>query len=212
MVCGWDKGYFGIQELSNRKKVLIFSVWDSPNNDKDATPEEKRTKLLHKDDKTRVARFGGEGSGGQSFYALDWKIGQPIQCKVTATPNGERTEYRGEFLHPETKAWVHMTTFSTITGGKSLSGFHSFVEDFKRDRASADKQRSARFGNGRVLPVDSETWVDVTRAVFTADGNPDKRVNAGIKEGFFFLSTGGETEARSDLLRTKIVLPKVATR
>ncbi len=29
MVCGWDKGYFGLQELGNGKKLLIFSVWDS---------------------------------------------------------------------------------------------------------------------------------------------------------------------------------------
>ena len=31
--CGWNKGYFGIQELGNGKKVVIFSVWDSNQND-----------------------------------------------------------------------------------------------------------------------------------------------------------------------------------
>ena len=30
---GWNKGYFGIQELSNGKKLAIFSVWDSGQND-----------------------------------------------------------------------------------------------------------------------------------------------------------------------------------
>ena len=28
MVCGWSKGYFGVQELGNGKKVVLFSVWD----------------------------------------------------------------------------------------------------------------------------------------------------------------------------------------
>ena len=31
--CGWDRGYFGVQELGNGKKVVIFSVWDSGQND-----------------------------------------------------------------------------------------------------------------------------------------------------------------------------------
>src|SRR4051812_23388017 len=33
MVCGWDKGYFGLQELGRGQKLLIFSVWDSLQND-----------------------------------------------------------------------------------------------------------------------------------------------------------------------------------
>src|SRR6476646_9043713 len=28
MACGWGKGYFGIQEKADGKKVVIFSVWD----------------------------------------------------------------------------------------------------------------------------------------------------------------------------------------
>src|SRR5437868_4041649 len=52
-VCGWDRGYFGIQELGNGKKVVIFSVWDSNQNDKSAVEEDKRVKLLHHDEKVR---------------------------------------------------------------------------------------------------------------------------------------------------------------
>src|SRR5579863_4307691 len=28
MACGFDLGYFGIQELANGKKLVLFSVWD----------------------------------------------------------------------------------------------------------------------------------------------------------------------------------------
>ncbi len=40
--CGWDKGYFGIQEIGNGKKVVLFSVWDSNQNDPKAVGEDKR--------------------------------------------------------------------------------------------------------------------------------------------------------------------------
>ncbi len=61
MVCGWSKGYFGIQEIGNGKKLLIFSVWDSSNNDPNALEDKERVKLLYKDDAVRIGRFGGEG-------------------------------------------------------------------------------------------------------------------------------------------------------
>src|ERR1700676_1579796 len=62
IACGFDVGYFGIQELGDGKKVILFSVWDaSDKNDPDAVEEQKRVKVLQKDEKVRVARFGNEG-------------------------------------------------------------------------------------------------------------------------------------------------------
>lgn len=101
MVCGWDKGYFGLQELGNGKKLLIFSVWDSNQNDRNKVAEEKRTKMLYKDEKTRIGRFGGEGTGGQSFFDYDWKQNTTYRFMVVSQANGDRTEYTGFFFHPE---------------------------------------------------------------------------------------------------------------
>jgi hypothetical protein len=84
-------------------------------------------------------------------------------------------------------------TFSTITGGKKLGGYYSFVEDFKRDKVSATKVRKARYGNGWVKPADGE-WQAVNKARFTADRNPATTINAGLVESDFFLATGGETQ------------------
>jgi hypothetical protein len=191
MVCGWNKGYFGIQELGNGKKLVLFSVWDAGDGDKEKLPEEKRVKLLHKDEKTRVGRFGNEGTGGQSFYDLDWKIGQTLRFLVTAKPDGARTEYAGYFFHPEQKKWVHMTTFSTPYG-KELRGLYSFVEDFKRDKISLTKERRARFGNGWVKVGDE--WKPLESARFTADRNPALNIDAGPIDDRFFLATGGEVK------------------
>jgi hypothetical protein len=191
-VCGWDKGYFGIQELGNGKKVIIFSVWDSDQNDKSAVDEEKRVKLLHKDEKVRIGRFGGEGTGGQSFLDYEWKVGETYRLIVSAKVNGERTENGGYFYVPEEKAWKHLVTFSTITGGKKLKGYYSFIEDFKRDGVSATKARMARYGNTWVKAGDE--WEPARSARFTGDRNPAMNINADVRDEQFWIATGGETK------------------
>ncbi len=57
---------------------------------------------------------GNEGTGGQSFFDYDWKVGQTYRFFVTARTEGERTEFAGYFHVPEQKAWKHLVTFSTI--------------------------------------------------------------------------------------------------
>jgi hypothetical protein len=209
--CGWDKGYFGMQELDGGKKVLIFSVWDSEQNDPRAVGEERRVKLLHKDEKVRIGRFGGEGTGGQSFLDYDWKAGETYRFLVSADVKGERTEYAGYFYVPEEKAWRHLVTFSTITGGRPLGGYYSFVEDFKRDGVSATRVREARFGNAWLKSVDGR-WTAVVKARFTADRNPAINIDAGVRDGRFFLVTGGATENRGAKLNGAIDQPPMDRR
>jgi hypothetical protein len=192
-ICGWNKGYYGIQELGDGKKVLIFSVWDSNQNDPKAVDEDRRVKLLHKDERVRIGRFGGEGTGGQSFFDYDWKTGQTYRFLVAARPDGQRTEYAGYFFVPEANAWKHLVTFSTITGGKYLGGYYSFVEDFKRDRVSATRVRRAHYGNGWIKTKEG-SWSALDRARFTADRNPVTNIDAGVDGERFFLATGGETK------------------
>lgn len=206
MVCGWDKGYFGLQELGNGKKLLIFSVWDSEQNNPNAIPEDRRTKVIHKDEKVRTGRFGGEGTGGQSFFDYDWKIGQPYRLRVSSKVVDNRTEYSGYFFVPETQEWLHLITFSTVTGGKRLSGYYAFIEDFKRNRESAKQVRQARFGHAFVLKDDSK--VPITKARFTADANPVTNINAGSDGEYFFLATGGETKNDETKLREMIMLDR----
>ncbi len=211
MVCGWDKGYFGMQELGNGKKLLLFSVWDSGQNDPKAVAEDKHVRLLHRDAKVRIGRFGGEGTGGQSFFDYDWKAGQTYRFLVTARINGERTEYAGWFYLPEDKAWKHLVTFSTLTGGKRLRGYYSFIEDFKRDRASATKVRSAHFGNGWIQNKDGE-WQALTKARFTADRNPVVNINAVLDGERFSLATGDDTSNKDTKLGATMELPSRSKR
>jgi hypothetical protein len=191
MVCGWRHGYFGLQELASGKKVVLFSVWDPGSQDDPKTvAEEKRVQRLHKDDAVRVGRFGGEGTGGQSFFDYDWKAGETYRFLVTAKANRPRTEYAGWFFVPETKTWKHLVTFSTLTEGSLLKGCYSFVEDFRRNRISTTKLRQAHFGNGWVRT--KAGWQGLSRAKFTADSNPVLNINATTDAGQFVLATGGD--------------------
>ena len=206
MVCGWDKGYFGVQELGNGKKLVLFSVWDpGEQNDPSTVKEDVRVKTLHKDEQVRVGRFGNEGTGGQSFFDYDWKIGETYKFLVTAKAADKRTEYAGYFFLPEKNEWKHLVTFSTPTGGTLMKGYYSFVEDFKRDRVSTTKTRLARFGNGWVRPAEGE-WQPLLKARFTADANPVTNIDAGIERNRFFLATGGEIENKTVPLRKQMEL------
>lgn len=203
--CGWNQGYFGIQELASGNKVVIFSVWDSNQNDPKAVPEEKRVKLLHKHEQVRTGRFGGEGSGGQSFLDYDWKVGVAYRFLVTAKVDGDRTQYAGYLRGPDDNDWKHLVTFSTVTGGKNLGGYYAFVEDFKRDRRSATIKREAHFGSTWVKTSESE-WAPVVKARFTADSNPATNIDAGVDGDRFFLATGGDTNNQTTKLKEQMRL------
>jgi len=206
MACGWNTGYFGLQELSNGKKLVIFSVWDNARgDDPTAVDEDVQVKMLHQDPAVRVGRFGGEGTGGQSFFDYDWKIDETYRLLVTAKPNARRTEYSGYFFHPEEQAWKKLIAFSTVTGGQSMRGFYSFIEDFKRDRKSTKLQRRADFGNGWLQGAD-QAWQPIATARFTADANPVENIDAGLANERFFLATGGDLNMASTQLQAQIQL------
>jgi hypothetical protein len=204
MVCGWSKGYFGLQELANGDKVILFSVWDpGAQNDPGTVEDAERVKLLDNDPDVRVRRFGGEGTGGQSFFDFDWQLGQPYRVMVSARAEEGRSIYTGSIFEPKNKAWRKLVTFSTPSQGELLRGCYSFVEDFRRNRVSATQTRAARFGNGWLKPVSGD-WHSIVQARFTADSNPATNINAGLTAPYFFLATGGEVTNDDATLRSTI--------
>lgn len=205
-VCGFNHGYFGIQQIDDKRRLVIFSVWDPGKQDNPNQVEEKeRVKLLYNDPAVRVKRFGGEGTGGQSFLDLDWKNGETYRLMVSCERQDDRTAYTGWLYMNEAKEWKKLVTFSTITKDEKLGGYYSFVEDFRRNKVSATQPRVARFGNAWVLADDK--WQAIDRARFTADSNPAKHINAGLKEKLFFLATGGEITNTDVELNKSIELP-----
>jgi hypothetical protein len=212
-ICGWNTGYFGIQELSNGRKVAIFSVWDPAKGDNpDNVPLEQRVEVLHEGKDVEVSRFGGEGTGGKSMTPFAWKTGEKVRCIVQAIIEGDKTAYAGWLYQPDQKEWKHLVTFRVKTGGKPLSGLYSFVEDFRRDTKSVREERRCEFGNGWVKTTEGKLQA-ITEGRFTcsrAKNEAQEVINAGQAEGVLFLANGGKVKretAVGSLLKLPIVSP-----
>lgn len=205
MAAGWDTGYFGLQELGNGKHVAIFSVWDpTAGDDPNAVRTEERVELLHEGPGVRIRRFGGEGTGGQCMTDFAWTVGGTNRFLVVGRPQDQKTAYEGHLYDPATKAWRHLVTFRTRTGGRPLRGLYSFVEDFRRDTRSVHDLRRARFGHGWVKPVAGGDWQPLLRARFTASGaewEAKDNIDAGRAgaPGWFHLATGGDIRTNTPL-------------
>jgi hypothetical protein len=202
MACGFRHGYFGIQEQSQGRKVVLFSVWDAAQgNNPNQVPEKERVEVLYHADDVLAKRFGGEGTGGQSFFEYPWKIGETYRFLVKAATADNKTSFAGYFWLPEKKEWKHLVTFRTITGGTRLESPHSFIEDFRRDTKSATQVRRALFGNGWVGQADG-SWTPLTKARFTASGaswEAKTTIDAGAVDDRFYLQTGGDTHSSMKL-------------
>lgn len=210
MACGWDTGYFGVQQLNSpTNKVVIFSVWDpSKGGDPRAVKEEDRVENLFAGEGVRIKRFGGEGTGGQSMAPFAWKIGETNRFVIHSHAQSNKTAYTAWILDPVKSDWRKLATFRTRTGGRGLRGYYSFVEDFRRDTRSANEVRRARFGNGWVRATTGE-WVPLATARFTASSatwEAKENIDAGVAAAWFYLATGGETKRSLDL-RSSIRLP-----
>ncbi|MFM8359741.1 MAG: DUF3472 domain-containing protein [Verrucomicrobiota bacterium] len=207
MACGWNTGYFGLQQLGHpTNTVVIFSVWDpTAGDDPSAVKTEDRVELLHEGEGVRIKRFGGEGTGGQCLAPFPWRVGETHRFLVRGEVQTNKTAYTAWVYRPDRADWWRLATFRTRTGGQPLKGYYSFVEDFRRDGKSVGETRRARFGNGWVRTRAGD-WVALTRARFTASGaewEAKDNMDAGVRDGAFYLATGGAIQA-SHPLRTVI--------
>ncbi len=196
MACGWDTGYFGIQQLARGdEKVVIFSVWDPMRgDDPNAVNASNRVEVLAQGQGVRIRRFGGEGTGAQCMAPCPWKLGETNCFVIQAQTQGNKTAYTARLRLASTNRWWKLATFRTVTGGHPLRGYYSFIEDFRRDTASARETRRARFGNAWVRSPSGQ-WNSLNTTRFTASNasweSPDN-INASLSGGWFGLETGGE--------------------
>lgn len=208
MACGWNTGYFGIQQINSaEEKVAIFSVWDpTTGDDPNRVKSEDRVEVLYEGEGVRIKRFGGEGTGGQCMWDFPWVLGQTNRFLIAAELQDTRTAYTAWL--GVTNGWKKLATFRTHTKGRPLGGYYSFVEDFRRDYRSALDVHRARYGNGWVKTMKNE-WMPLRQARFTASGaewEAKDTIDAGVASDWFYLATGGETKMSREL-RSMIELP-----
>jgi len=207
MACGWNTGYFGIQELANRDKLVLFSVWDpTKGDDAKAVPPEQRVEVLFNADDVKIGRFGGEGTGAQAKYKCAWANRERCRFLVRAKVEDQKTAYTGYFKRDGDPDWKKLATFRVTTKGSPLKGYYSFVEDFRRDGKSPAERRSAIYGPAWVKSVQGE-WSPVVKTTFTADATKLDTIDAAVVGEGFRLATGGDTTMTTPLKST-LVLPE----
>ncbi len=213
-VCGFSQGYFGLQELGDGKKVVIFSVWDAGRgNNPGVSGADRHARVLYQGTGAKASHFGGEGSGEHIFYNYNWRLGSTYRFMVIARAVAERTAYAAYFYLNRARTWKHLATFSTLAGKSAglLGGYYSFIEDFLRNTRSAMQVRRACYGPGWVRGVRG-CWRELARATFTASDSvweAKKSIDSGVAKGRFYLQTGGNTRQHTKL-GSMLTLPRIA--
>ncbi len=191
---GFGEGYFGMQVNSPQERRVLFSVWSpfSTNNPKEI-PDDQKITLLKKGEGVHGGEFGGEGSGGQSYWNYPWKAGETYRFLNRVHPDGQgSTVYSAWFYQPEKKDWKLIASFKRPKTDKHLTGAHSFLENF------ADRNgylgRGALYGNQWACDVKG-AWHEVTEARFTGDDIAQRGYRmdfaGGSKGKEFFMKNGG---------------------
>ena len=186
MANGFREGYFGIQVKSPTERWVLFSVWDPP-------AGQGLTTLVRKGDNVTAQRFGGEGTGGQSFMQFNWQAGTTYKFLTQGKPaaNGT-TVYTSWFFAPEVGSWKLMATWSRPATVTYLTNFHGFLENF--DVELGYLGRKAFWTNQWVRQSNAE-WKEVTQFKFTVDatGANKQRMDfdGGVENNKFYLKNGG---------------------
>lgn len=205
----FDDGYIGFQEQANGQKVIIFSIWDpiAHGDNPNSVPEEDRTKLLSLGPDARSARFGGEGTGGQSFVDYPWTLGEKMRFLVCLKRDGKFKEISGFYYNNKTKSWNLISKWKTHSSEKELSFAVGFIEDFRRNFESAKQARSAIFGPA--FAYKDGGWTPNNKVRFTGDPTPSLNVMAEIqKNGSVLMQTGGDTKMNEFKLFEQKNLPE----
>ncbi|MBL9142228.1 MAG: DUF3472 domain-containing protein [Verrucomicrobiaceae bacterium] len=198
MVCGFSRGYFGMQVNSDTERRIIFSVWDSGAGqgakDRSAVATDDQTQLLGKGEGVEASVFGNEGTGGHSHLLYPWKTGEAQKFVVTAKADGTHTIYSGYWFHSEKQSWMLIASFRAPKDGKLLRGLHSFSENF--GGSNGHLQRKALYGPQWTADTKGQ-WSELLEAKFSHDPTgKSARLDRfmGVENGKFFLSHGGFVE------------------
>ena len=137
--CGFHCGYCGIQQHSDTKQQLLFSVWNHPDANEKVSNSSVCEGIIAKS-------FGGEGMGMQAIAIYDsknaenssqlasWIPGEKYTFVVETFKRESGSEYVCSF-HKPGLGWnriaSHFRPEPTKCKKGKLSGLYSFIEDFQ---------------------------------------------------------------------------------
>jgi hypothetical protein len=195
--CGWQNGYFGLQQFDGEnKRAFNFAVWNAANEKGEYSNAPVET--LFTGERCVIKRLKADGGGVQCMRQFDWKVGETNRFAVLAQVQSNKTVYTAWLFDRDANKWERLASFRAVTEGRWLRGYYSFVEDFRRNYKSVNDTRRARFPNVWVHQ-DGGTWLPITKAMFVSSGNKTEAkemIDGGESEGAFMLATGGGVKSR----------------
>lgn len=219
-VLGISSGYMGIQnngfnEDGSKKHTVLFSIWDNGDTDSDPDlPDYLKAGAVDWSDSTTVNRFGGEGTGTQTYInGHIFEAGQWVRFLTNARP--ETTSYTnssGEtvaqnnmlitcwFDANDGKGWQYVATVRRRDNSNYHDSWYSFLENYSP--ANGQVRRFGYFRNGYGHGQASGKWYHFNKiSVGHTDGGTDSGARNdygyGASEtypGAFYLTSGGYTD------------------
>ncbi len=212
MALGFNGGYFGFQNNSDVRRQVLFSVWNSiDDDDPNNVAQEHRTQVVRHGDGVTAKNFGHEGSGKQTFIKVDWQPDVPYRFLLHASKTDSvTTDYSAWFYDTPNMKWIFMATLRRPNCKGLISGLHSFLENFSPKQG--DKIRKAYYYNVWVKPEDG-SWKPVDEARLTNDLTGSKGIrldfNGGTDGNRFFLMNGGYFD-REKIVNRHLLLEKIS--
>jgi len=197
MSLGFYRGYMGIQTNSSTERRVLFSVWDSKDAENDSSiTKEDYVSLVDKGEKTTVNKFGGEGTGGQSYVNAGWKTGEPVKFLMNVQKQSNNSVVISAWYKLEGADWEYVATWRAPKEQKVFNGFYSFIENY--GYTNGQLRREAYYYNAWGKE-DGGDWVNFNKVRFSnTDGKEGQRVDyeQGVSPKYndrFYMASGGYT-------------------
>lgn len=187
MCNGFGEGYAGIQVNSERERRVLFSVWSAYRTDNPSLMGKYAPRLTRVNnqpgqrERFTYTKFGGEGSGGQSFLRYPWQAGKTYRMLTRVRPHPRQDKFPGSSLY---KAWFHdgeewifiaewrrVELDAADNNGRPpaprwYTGAYHFLENF--NPATGDVTRFGTWDNQWFISKDGE-YFEPTGFTFTND-------------------------------------------
>ena len=202
MANGFGQGYFGIQVNSPDERRILFSVWSPYKTDNPKEiPEDQRIRLLKKGNEVNAGKFGGEGSGGQSYRKYMWKADTTYRFLLKGEPAGnDFTDFTAWFFAPEIGKWELIASFRRPQTNSYLIRLYSFLENFIPQMGQFS--RRGFYGNQWIHDIRGK-WYEIVEAQFTADATARKESRldyaGGVEGDRFFLKNCGFFNEKTEM-------------
>lgn len=186
-------GYCGMQS-SPQGKNYIFSLWDPNTTNKEITAD-------YIGDGTTVKKFGGEGTGLQSFnYKISWKPNEWYSFVTRIWNINEKSYYGFWIFDHKNETWYHIVTMNYPVKNLNFSSRTcAFIEDWM---GNGSEIREIHRKNGWKRKINSE-WFPFTEGTISRvypDAGCSNYINnydGGVIDDYFFIKSGGTISANN---------------